>query len=260
MFAVPKVAEVEGHADEGMVADGRAREIDRVGDNEADAAADMGRRRLHCSITDARRYVNGGCARWYPIVSDLHHLFIAIARTLGEDDHGDTSLHPVVRSNAATPKMRRVDRAVRNFAWLPGLASHWTSEWFRVPGVGITAADVGVWHFSVGHMVQVSAFCGNLHWAIGAGDFGCGGVSYLELLNMHERWAGERLVFGKRSTYYLACWTPNFSVGCVPVGPGIDIWRTRFLNGLPGGMARFVPCGSGANHCRLQHVGWEKCG
>ena len=23
---------------------------------------------------------------------------------------------------------------------------------------------------------------------------------------------------------------------------------------------RFIPCGIGANHCRLRHIGWEKCG
>ena len=57
------VSKVKGHADEGMVATGRV----RVGNDEADAAADMGRRRVHCSITDARRLLNGACARWYPI-------------------------------------------------------------------------------------------------------------------------------------------------------------------------------------------------
>ena len=26
-----------------------------------------------------------------------------------------------------------------------------------------------------------------------------------------------------------------------------------------GGLGRFVPCSNGANHCRLRHIGWEKC-
>ena len=34
----------------------------------------------------------------------------------------------------------------------------------------------------------------------------------------------------------------------------------RSLCLLPGGVARFVPCFIGANHCRLRHIGWEKCG
>ena len=29
---------------------------------------------------------------------------------------------------------------------------------------------------------------------------------------------------------------------------------------LPGGIRRFVSCDLGANHCRLRHLGWEKCG
>ena len=58
------------------------------------------------------------------------------------------------------------------------------------------------------------------------------------------------------------------SVSVVPFGPGIDIWRScRFIGAmmrslclLPGGLGRFVPCSIGANHCRLRHLGWEKCG
>ena len=60
----------------------------------------------------------------------------------------------------------------------------------------------------------------------------------------------------------------HFSVSAVPFGPGIDIWRScRFIGAmvrslcfLPGGLGRFVPCSTGANHCRLRHIGWERCG
>ena len=60
----------------------------------------------------------------------------------------------------------------------------------------------------------------------------------------------------------------RISVSAVPFGPGIDIWRScRFIGALmrslcllPGGLRRFVPCSIGANHCRLRHIGWEKCG
>ena len=58
------------------------------------------------------------------------------------------------------------------------------------------------------------------------------------------------------------------SVSAVPFGPGIDIWRScrfigammRSLCSLPGGLGRFLPCSFGANHRRLRHVGWERCG
>ena len=34
----------------------------------------------------------------------------------------------------------------------------------------------------------------------------------------------------------------------------------RSLCLLPGGLGRFVPCSIGSNHCRLRHIGWERCG
>ena len=60
----------------------------------------------------------------------------------------------------------------------------------------------------------------------------------------------------------------SISVSAVPFGPDIDIWRSCRLIGalmrslclLPGGLGRFVTCSIGANHCRLRHIGWEKCG
>ena len=33
----------------------------------------------------------------------------------------------------------------------------------------------------------------------------------------------------------------------------------RSLCLLPGGLRRFVPSSIGVNHCRLRHIGWEKC-
>ena len=57
-------------------------------------------------------------------------------------------------------------------------------------------------------------------------------------------------------------------MSAVPFGPGIDVWRScrfigalmRFLCSLLGGIGRFLPCSFGANHYRLRHIGWEKCG
>ena len=50
-----RITKVKGHADEGMVLDGRVREQDRVGNNAADVAADFGRRRVGNAVIDARR-------------------------------------------------------------------------------------------------------------------------------------------------------------------------------------------------------------
>ena len=102
---------------------------------------------------------------------------------------------------------------------------------------------------------------------MGAQDLGVGGVSYLELRILYERWAGERLVLEKVLPHGRREGRP-ISVSAIPLGPGIDIWRScrlfgsicRFLDRLPGGLWRFIPGGIGANHCRLRHIGWGKCG
>ena len=116
-------------------------------------------------------------------------------------------------------------------------------------------------------MVKWVSFLNSLHWPVGDLDLGVGGVSFVELLILHELWAGERLSLEKAEPRYLRPGRP-ISVSAVPFGPGIDIWRScRFISALMrslcmllGWLRRFVPCSIGANHCRLRHIGWEKCG
>ena len=89
----------------------------------------------------------------------------------------------------------------------------------------------------------------------------------MELLILYELWAGERLSLEKAHPRYLRPGRP-ISVSAVPFGPGTDTWRScRFIGALmrslfllPGGLRGFVPCSIGADHCRLRHIGWEKCG
>ena len=79
--------------------------------------------------------------------------------------------------------------------------------------------------------------------------------------------AGERLSLEEAHPRYLRAGR-QISVSAVPFVPGIDIWRScRFIGALmrslcllPGGLGRFVPCSIGASHCRLRHIGWERCG
>ena len=108
----------------------------------------------------------------------------------------------------------------------------------------------------------------SLHWPVGDLDLGVGGVSYVELLILYELWAGERLFLEKAQVRYLRSARP-ISVSAVLFSPGIDIWRScRFfwcshevsLLAARCGLGRFVPCFIGANHCRLRHIGWGKCG
>ena len=50
-----QISKVKGHTDEGMVLDSRVREVDRLGNDAADEAADFGRRRGGNAVIDARR-------------------------------------------------------------------------------------------------------------------------------------------------------------------------------------------------------------
>ena len=67
-----RISKVKGHADEGMVLDGRVREVDRLGNDAADEAADFGRRRVGHAVIDARRNLSGVCGRWFPVILDPH--------------------------------------------------------------------------------------------------------------------------------------------------------------------------------------------
>ena len=112
------VSKVKGHADEGLVAMGRVREVDRIGNNEADAAADMGRRRVHDSITDARRLFNAACAHWYPIVKELQHFFVAIARTVVNYD--GSGVLPCILLCGLVPLIPRGGGFIGRFGIWPG--------------------------------------------------------------------------------------------------------------------------------------------
>ena len=126
---------------------------------------------------------------------------------------------------------------------------------------------MGFWPYIPSLLVEWVSFLASLRWPAGGSDLGVGGISYLELLILYEHWAGERLVLEKAHPRYLRPGR-SISVSAVPYGPGIDIWRScRFIGALmrspcllPGGLCRFITCSIGANHCRLRHIGWEKCG
>ena len=126
-----KVTKVYGHADEGMVLDGRVRELDRFGNDAVDEAADFGRRRVGHSAIDARRNLSGVCGRWYPVILDLHRFFIAISRAVVNHDGRDGAApDPLVWSAGAHPKRRRLVHAVRDQAFLPRPPGIWDLDGF----------------------------------------------------------------------------------------------------------------------------------
>ena len=133
-----RITEVKGQADEGMVLDGRVRELDRLGNDAADDAADFGRRRVGNDVIDARRNLSGDCGRWYPVILDLHRFFIAISRAVvNHDGREGTAPDPLVWSAGTRPKRRRLVHAVRDRAFLPGPLGIWDSEWVTVLATAI---------------------------------------------------------------------------------------------------------------------------
>ena len=61
-----------------MVLDCRIRELDSLGNDAADEAADFGRRRVGHSVMDARRNLSGVCGRLYPVILDLHRFSLLL--------------------------------------------------------------------------------------------------------------------------------------------------------------------------------------
>ena len=145
-FRLLRLNEVKGHADEGKVLDGRVREIDRLGNDAADEAADFGRGSVGHAVIDARRNLSGVCGRWYPVILDLHRFFIAISRAVvNHDGLGGTAPDPLVWSAGARPKRRRLVHAVRDRAMLLGPLAIWDSDWINVPASAISTDDVAHW-------------------------------------------------------------------------------------------------------------------
>ena len=217
-----RIAKVKGHADQCMVLDGRVRELDWVGDDAADDAADFGRRRVGNAVIYARRNLSGGCGRWYPAILDLLWFFIAISRAVVNHDGRDgTAPDPLFWSAGALPERRRLVHAVRDLAFLPSPSALLSGDWVNVPASAVFAEDVAHWPYTTGLLVKWVTFLGTLHWPAGCFNLGVGGISHVELLILYELWAGERLPLEKAVPRYLRPGRPT-SVSVVPFGPGIE--------------------------------------
>ncbi len=267
-FDTVKVSKVKGHATRAMVASG-VRLEDLVGNNGADAAADLGRLRQHDDVITARRNLLRVRRLWYPIMLDLHRFMVAISRIeVNHDGFGGSAPDAMVWDVGGVAKTRAPSfRLIVDYATLPGLPDFLSSSWCTLDPLPITADDVAAWPYGVNILLVFSSFLASLHWPQGVSDLGKFGISYFELLLMFEVFSGFRLQTENtvrphlRSNRSLAF--SGFSVGIgQEIRHGCQFIHSliRALGHLPGGLSRFIPCHPGAHHARLSHLGWERYG
>ena len=90
------VAKVKGHATEEEVDQGRVRAEDRLGNIEADTAADQGRRHQTKDVMEVRRALLNPREHWFPVMLQLHRNMVAVSRVSVNDDRGGSAPDPLV--------------------------------------------------------------------------------------------------------------------------------------------------------------------
>ena len=118
-----RVTNVKGHAEDVDVQQGRGRLEDQVGNVEADAAADLGRRHQCEVLIDAGRRLLKTRSYWYRVVLDLHRFLIAVAGVIVNHDGrgGSTAPDLLVWDQGSRPKARKLAVWVNvDLASLPG--------------------------------------------------------------------------------------------------------------------------------------------
>ena len=69
------ISRVKGHAEEGLVRRGQERMADKIGNDMADEAADIGRWRVGADVNEVQKCFTDVCRAWYPVIRDLHRFF-----------------------------------------------------------------------------------------------------------------------------------------------------------------------------------------
>ena len=192
-FVTVQVSKVKGHATRAMVDSSHVRLEDLVGNNAADAAADLGRLRQQDDVITARRDLLRVRRLWYPIVLDLHRFMVAISRfEVNHDGFGGTAPDAMVWDKGGIVKTRAPSfRLIMDHATLPGPPEFLSSTWCTLNSLPITQDDVAVWPTSVDFLLVFSSFLASLHWPQGTPDLGKFGISYFELLLMFEVYTGH---------------------------------------------------------------------
>ena len=149
-----KISKVKGHATQATVDNGDVRIEDLVGNNGADAAADLGRLRQQDDVITARRDLLRVRRYWYPILLDLHKFLVAISRIeVNHDGYGGTAPDAMVwdRGGIVKPRVSSL-RLIVDHASLPGFLD---STWCTLYPLPITREDVAVCPYREKHPARV---------------------------------------------------------------------------------------------------------
>ena len=194
-----EVTKVKGHATEADVDQGRVREEDKLGNAEADSAADLGRQHQPESVMDVRRILLQVRTHWNPIIQRLHRFMIVVSRvSVNHDGRGGIAPDSLVWDQRGRSKQRRVDIRVNiDLATLPEPPGLLQGPWVPVRGGSISYADIAAWPCSVSLLCKFVSYWCTLHWPSGAEELGHFGVSYLEVMILVEQWAGHQLLIEK---------------------------------------------------------------
>ena len=134
-FDTVHVSKVKGHATRALVDTGDVRLEDLVGNNGADAAADLGRSRQQDDVITARR----------------------------------TAPDAMVWDKGVIVKTRAPSfRLIVDHATIPGPPGFLSSTWCTLYPLPITQDDVAVWPYSVDILLVFSSFLASLHWPQGS--------------------------------------------------------------------------------------------
>ena len=116
---------------------------DRLGNMEADSAADLGRGHQREVVVGARRVITNAKDLWYPSMLQLHRFMVAIPRVaVNHDGQGGTAPDSRCLGTGSGVKQRKVEaRGHEDLATLPGPPGFLCGPWILVNSGCITVGS-----------------------------------------------------------------------------------------------------------------------
>ena len=95
----------------------------------------------------------------------LHRFMAAISRAaLNHDDGGGSGVDAIVWDHASGPNARKVvSRLIEDLAVMPGPPQFLDNTWRTVDLGPVTDGDLGNWPYSLGILLEFTAFLPSLH-------------------------------------------------------------------------------------------------